>query len=188
MQIRAILCVLGGALFANTALAQHIAGQAAVPMSQDASADSPHLSHDASQLDFLLEEFETNFGSSNTAAIIEPAQVQISMRHLPDTDAHGVGLRLRLAEMDQRKNGARPGWYLFMGTDNEALTWSQGEGQDVELRDHTTVGDMHIGLSFPTIGGQASFGYARRSVSYSSRLLSAEVEQDMLGLSYGYDF
>ncbi|MEL6828810.1 MAG: hypothetical protein AAFO63_01610 [Pseudomonadota bacterium] len=188
MQIRAIICVLGGALYSNVALADSVASATNDTLrAETISRQSVNLSEPL-QLRFLMDEQMLGLAVSPEFAQFDGADIQLDLRRSPDQGSQSFGLRVRLDEMDQRDRGARNGWFLFLGTDNEAITWSNSEGQDVELRDHATVGDVHVGVSFPTIGGQASLGYARRNVSYSSRLLSADVEEDMFGLSYGFGF
>jgi hypothetical protein len=93
-----------------------------------------------------------------------------------------------LNKLDRRDGTQRRGWYVFAGSDDEALTFSGLTSSDVELRDHVTVGDVHVGLSFPMGVGQAALGYSRRSVEYETKTLSATVDEDILGLSYGLKF
>lgn len=188
MQIRAILCVLGGAFYTNIALAQPGLLDQQDFVSKDTVLSQTSFDFAAKRLGFLEETGTPTLDFAPLLAESWSADVQISIKPESDLRSQALGLRVRLDEMDQRDNGARNGWYVFLGTDNEALTWSGVTITGMELRDHATVGDVHFGLSFPTVGGQASFGYARRNVSYSSRTLSADVEEDMVGLSYGYSF
>lgn len=188
MQIRAILCVLGGAFYTNIALAQQGLLEQPDFVSSDTVLSQTHFELASKQLGFLDPPDAPMLDLTPLLTETWSPDLQISIRPDPDKRSQTVGLRVRLDEMDQRDNGARNGWYVFLGTDNEALTWSGVTVSGVELRDHATVGDVHFGLSFPTVGGQASFGYARRNVSYASRTLSADVEEDMVGLSYGYSF
>lgn len=94
----------------------------------------------------------------------------------------------RIDRIDQRNGQQRRGWYVFAGSDDEALTLSSITGADLQLRDHVTIGDVHVGLSFPAGVGQAAFGYSRRSVEYETKSLSATIDEDILGLSYGLRF
>ena len=188
MQIRAILCVLGGAFYTNIALAQQGLLEQQDLVLNDTVLSQSTFDIASKRLGFLEQPDTPVLDFTPILSETWSPDVQIHIEPDPDLRTQNVGLRVRLDEMDQRDNGARNGWYVFLGTDNEALTWSGVTMTGVELRDHATVGDVHFGLSFPTVGGQASFGYARRNVSYSSRTLSADVEEDMVGLSYGYSF
>ena len=118
------------------------------------------------------------------------ARLHASTTRLPlsRSESHQASLSLRLDKLDHRNGTQRRGWYVFAGADDEALTLSGLTGADIELRDHVTVGDVHVGLSFPAGDGQAALGYARRSVEYQTQTLSATVEEDVLGLSYGLKF
>lgn len=188
MQIRAILCVLGGAFYTNIALAQQGLPEERDLVLSDTVLSQAGLELASERLDFLAPSDAPMLDLKPLLTETWSPDLQISIRPDPDMRSQTLVLRVRLDEMDKRDNGARNGWDVFLGTDNEALTLSGVTISGVELRDHATVGDVHFGVSFPTVGGQASFGYARRNVSYASRTLSADVEEDMVGLSYGYSF
>lgn len=115
-------------------------------------------------------------------------QLQTQILSSDRGESNQTSLSVRLDQLDQRNGTQRRGWYVFAGADDEALTFSGLTGSDIELRDHVTIGDVHVGLSFPMGVGQAALGYSRRSVEYETKTLSATVDEDILGLSYGLKF
>lgn len=133
--------------------------------------------------------FQTEFLSWETTNGFDLGDT-ISLQKIPleRGETRQTSFSFRIDRMDQRNGQQRRGWYLFAGSDDEALTLSNLTGADLQLRDHVTIGDVHVGLSFPAGVGQAAFGYSRRSVEYETKSLSATIEEDILGLSYGLRF
>ena len=81
-------------------------------------------------------------------------------------------------------------WYVFAGTDNEALVWEAGEyglsnvTNAMALRDQVTVGDLQAGVSVQRGSGQLSFSYIRREVEYHERNMGASENEDFAGVSF----
>ncbi|MEE9381598.1 MAG: hypothetical protein V3V03_09340 [Hyphomonadaceae bacterium] len=92
---------------------------------------------------------------------------------------------------DERGTGARSNsWYVFAGSDGEALIWDTGENgfanvNAVKLRDQVTVGDIQAGFSVQRGPGQFSLSYIRREVSHTERGVGTfSTDEDFAGLSF----
>lgn len=102
------------------------------------------------------------------------------------------GAELRFGrDFDQRGTGTvADSWYIFAGTEGEALVWEAGEygfsnvTGAVALRDQITVGDMQAGVSFQRGEGQLSFSYIRREVEWGDRNGSVSENEDFAGVSF----
>ncbi|MCI4643306.1 MAG: lipid A deacylase LpxR family protein [Hyphomonadaceae bacterium] len=103
-----------------------------------------------------------------------------------------VGAEVRLGwDFDQRgSNAVADSWYIFAGTEDEALVWEAGEHglanvtNAMALRDQVTVGDIQAGVSVQRGGGQLSFSYIRREVHWGDRNGSASENEDFAGISF----
>lgn len=179
--------------YLRIAIAGGLAACLTVEMSAQSSSN-PALTQDA-ESSFNMPDPETPqsvaldfLAKDSTRTSTNWLSGDITRLSLNRGESSQTSLSLRLDKIDQRDAGQRAGWYLFAGADDEALTMSSLTAQDIELRDHVTIGDIHVGLAFPAGIGQASLGYARRSVEFESRTFSTSVEEDVLGLSYGLKF
>ena len=90
-------------------------------------------------------------------------------------EARKTGAEIRVGQIaervDQRGKHVRvDSWYMFVGTDNEALCWDVGDKgakiNGVALRDQVTVGDWHAGVAFHKAGGELSIGVMRRETRF----------------------
>ena len=106
------------------------------------------------------------------------------------TRRYGAELRIG-RDFDQRGSAAvADSWYIFAGTEGEALVWEAGEyGMSnvtgaVALRDQVTVGDMQAGISMQRGNGQLSLSFIRREVQWSDRNGGAERNEDFAGVSF----
>lgn len=90
-------------------------------------------------------------------------------------ESRKAGAEVRLGQIadrvDQRgKNIRVDSWYMFIGTDNEALCWDVGDKganfKGVALRDQVTVGDWQAGVAFHKGGGELSVGVMRRETNF----------------------
>ncbi|MEM1151223.1 MAG: hypothetical protein AAGI03_11810 [Pseudomonadota bacterium] len=103
-----------------------------------------------------------------------------------------VGAEIRLGrDFDQRGTGAvADSWYIFAGTEGEALVWEAGEygfsnvTGAMALRDQVTVGDLQAGVSIQRGLGQLSLSYIRREVEWRDRNGGASTDEDFAGLSF----
>ena len=117
---------------------------------------------------------------------------RLSVREDGDLTSQRVGGEVRIGRnLDSLKSGETPnGWYVFAGTDNEALVWDAGESGfrpsigDMSLTDQVTVGDMQAGVSVQRAGGQLSLSYIRREVKYQDRNGRVSENEDFAGVSF----
>ena len=173
-------------LLASTALGLNAAAQS---QSDIASSDTTMFTAPAATAPVERQGFQTNFLRSDPSSPTgDVFAASIQKMPLQRTETSQTALSFRIDKIDQRNGQQRRGWYVFAGSDDEALTFASLTGADLELRDHVTIGDVHVGLSFPAGMGQAALGYSRRSVEYETKSLSATIEEDVLGLSYGLRF
>ncbi|MFO1016604.1 MAG: hypothetical protein U1E03_03345 [Hyphomonadaceae bacterium] len=93
-----------------------------------------------------------------------------------DLDHRGRGSELRVGRglVGQRdENGAdRNSTYVFVASDDEALTWQPGtrnefggRGASLSLQDRVEVGDMSAGVTWERSGVQTSLAYVEREQS-----------------------
>ncbi|MBX3430390.1 MAG: hypothetical protein KF779_12495 [Hyphomonadaceae bacterium] len=87
-------------------------------------------------------------------------------------DRAGRGSEVRIgrglvAQDDNRNN--QTSTYVFVASDNEALTWQPGQrsefggqGASLQLQDRVQVGDMSVGVTYERSGVQASLAYVER--------------------------
>lgn len=97
---------------------------------------------------------------------------------LPNADGErqGRGSEVRigrgLVQQDDDDNQQGSSTYMFVASDNEALTWQPGQrsefggqGPALQLQDRVTVGDMSVGVTYERNGIQASLAYVEREES-----------------------
>lgn len=91
-----------------------------------------------------------------------------------DVDRQGRGSELRVGRglVDQRSNGNQPSTYVFVASDNEALTWQPGsrtefggQGSSFGMQDRVEVGDLSAGVTWERNGVQTSLAYVEREES-----------------------
>lgn len=77
-----------------------------------------------------------------------------------------IGRGLVAQDNDQNQ---QPSTYVFVASDNEALTWQPGQrnelggqGPSLQLQDRVQVGDMSVGVTYERNGVQASLAYVER--------------------------
>jgi len=109
-----------------------------------------------------------------------PVDVSISQRaslgadHNGDLDRQGRGSELRVGRglVDERDDGPRDATYVFLASDNEALTWQPGtrnefggHGGSFSMQDQVEVGDLSAGVTWERGGVQTSLAYVEREQS-----------------------
>ena len=117
---------------------------------------------------------------------------RIAVEEEGELTAQRVGGEVRIGQnFDRRGETAEmDGWYIFAGADGEALVWDAGESGfsprlgDMMLTDQVTIGDMQAGISMQRAGGELSFSYIRREVSYSDRNGGFSETEDFAGVSF----
>lgn len=90
-----------------------------------------------------------------------------------DIDRAGRGSEVRIGrglvgqDNDQNQQGSST--YMFVASDDEALTWQPGQrsefgnrGPSLQLQDRVQVGDMSVGVTYERNGVQASLAYVER--------------------------
>lgn len=77
-----------------------------------------------------------------------------------------------LVGQDDDNNQRGTSTYVFVASDNEALTWQPGQrsdlgsqGPSLQLQDRVTVGDRSVGVTYERHGIQASLAYVERKQS-----------------------
>ena len=106
--------------------------------------------------------------------------------------SQSFGAELRFGrDFDQRGTSAvADSWYVFAGTEGEALVWEAGEygvsnfTGSMALRDQVTVGDLQAGVSLQRGPGQFSLSYIRREVEWGDRNGSFSMNEDFAGVSF----
>lgn len=109
-------------------------------------------------------------------------------------ETRSVGAEVRVGrDFDQRGlNSVADSWYVFAGTEGEALVWEAGEyglsnmTGAMALRDQVTVGDLQAGISVQRGQGQLSFSYIRREVEWSDRNGGASEHENFAGVSFTF--
>jgi hypothetical protein len=105
----------------------------------------------AASWEFKAPARKTGFGLD---IAVEP---RTSVNKTKQHESRRTGAEVRLGQMadklDQRGTNKRvDNWYMFVGTDNEALVWDVGDKGlnfgGVALRDQLTVGDIQAGVAF----------------------------------------
>lgn len=93
-----------------------------------------------------------------------------------DLDRQGSGSEVRIGRglVDRRDNPTSndSSVYMFVASENEALTWQPGarsefggRGDSFSLQDRVEVGDMSAGVTYERNGVQASLAYVEREES-----------------------
>ncbi|MCX7357547.1 MAG: hypothetical protein NT015_05315 [Alphaproteobacteria bacterium] len=90
-----------------------------------------------------------------------------------DINRAGRGSEVRIGRglvgRDENQNPQSTSTYMFVASDNEALTWQPGQrselgsqGPSLQLQDRVQVGDMSVGVTYERNGVQASLAYVER--------------------------
>jgi len=92
-----------------------------------------------------------------------------------DLDRRGRGSELRVGQglvESRREGGRRNSTYVFVASDDEALTWQPGarnefggSGSSFALQDQVEVGDLAAGVTWEREGVQTSLAYVEREES-----------------------
>ncbi len=109
-----------------------------------------------------------------------PVDVSISQRASlgananGDVDQRGSGSELRIGRglVNERNSSDGASTYVFVASDNEALTWQPGtrsefggRGGSLAVQDQVEIGDLAAGVTYENNGVQASVAYVERSES-----------------------
>ncbi|MGE0739915.1 MAG: hypothetical protein AB7O98_01130 [Hyphomonadaceae bacterium] len=109
-----------------------------------------------------------------------------------DIDRSGSGSELRVGRgiVDRREGSGDNTVYMFVASDNEALTWQPGtrsefggQGSSVALQDRVEVGDLSAGVTYERNGIQASLAYVEREESTRVGQQSFSQDESFTGLT-----
>jgi hypothetical protein len=111
-----------------------------------------------------------------------------------DINRHGRGSEVRIGRglvgQDDTDNQRGTSTYVFVASDNEALTWQPGQrselgsqGPSLQLQDRVTVGDMSVGVTYERNGIQASLAYVEREESTTVGTETFSQDESFTGLT-----
>jgi hypothetical protein len=129
-----------------------------------------------------------------------PLDVSIAQRATLGSDSNGdISRRGRGSEVrvgrglvEDRNGDARDrsSVYMFVASDDEALTWQPGarsdfggQGSSFGLQDQVEVGDMSAGVTYERNGVQASLAYVEREVSTTVGRQSFTQDENFAGVT-----
>ncbi len=122
-----------------------------------------------------------------------PLDVEISQRaSFSDNGAverRGSGAELRIGQglVGRRETGAADSAYVFVASDDEALTWRPGarkhEDRALALQDQVEVGDVSAGIAIERNGVQASLAYVEREATTHVGVESFSREESFTGVT-----
>lgn len=121
-------------------------------------------------------EVELAAGGRNSLIDISIAQrASLGANSDGEVDRTGSGSELRVGRglVDRRESdGANRSVYMFVASEDEALTWQPGvrsdfggQGSSVSLQDRVEVGDLAAGVTYERNGVQTSLAYVEREES-----------------------
>ncbi len=100
-----------------------------------------------------------------------------------DRQSRGSELRIGRGLVGERDSGERNSTYVFVASDNEALTWQPGNrsefggrGSSFAMQDRVEVGDLAAGVTWERNGVQTSLAYVERE--QSTRIGNQSYSQD----------
>lgn len=139
-------------------------------------------------------ELEVAAGGQNSPLDISVAQrASLGANRDGDLDRSGQGQEVRIGRgLVERREGDADGrsFYMFVASDNEALTWQPGSrnefggsGGGVALQDQVEVGDMSAGVTYERNGVQASLAYVEREESTRVGNQSFSQDQSFTGVT-----
>lgn len=111
-----------------------------------------------------------------------------------DINRAGRGSEVRigrgLVQQDETENQRGSSTYMFVASDNEALTWQPGQrsefggqGPSLQLQDRVQVGDMSVGVTYEQHGVQASLAYVEREESTTVGTQTFSQDESFTGLT-----
>jgi len=121
-----------------------------------------------------------------------PVDVSISQRASVNADdavdQRGSGSELRIGRglVRERNSGGADATYVFVASDNEALTWQPGARNGpggLAMQDQVQVGDMAAGVTIERNGVQASVAYVERSEQTRVGVQTYSQDQSFTGVT-----
>jgi hypothetical protein len=109
-----------------------------------------------------------------------------------DINRQGSGSEVRVGRglVQEREGSREASTYIFVASDNEALTWQPGQrsefggrGSSFSLEERVEVGDMSVGVTYERNGIQASLAYVEREESTTVGNQSFNQDESFTGLT-----
>lgn len=109
-----------------------------------------------------------------------------------DINRQGRGSEVRVGRglVEQHEGSREASTYVFVASDNEALTWQPGQrsefggrGSSFSLEDRVEVGDMSVGVTYERNGVQASLAYVEREKSTTVGTQTFNQDESFTGLT-----
>jgi hypothetical protein len=136
------------------------------------------------ELEFAAGDGDLDVGFAQRASIGADAD--------GDIDRQGRGSEVRVGRnlVEQREGRRGSSTYVFVASDNEALTWQPGQrsefggrGSSFALEDRVEVGDMSVGVTYERNGVQASLAYVEREESTTVGTETFNQDQSFAGVT-----
>ncbi len=184
------------ALLAGPALVAALFGVALAAAQETSSPSTAPAPSENSDGDFSLSEYsgarfippaigaqqgaprqlELAFAAGGDGAPLDFALAQrasLGANSAGDIAVQGRGSELRvgrgLVERQGDARSAQSSVYMFVASDDEALTWQPGarggQGAALALEERVEIGDVSAGVTFESSGVQASLAYVEREAS-----------------------
>lgn len=140
-------------------------------------------------------ELSLSAGGNDSPVDISVAQrASLSANSDGEVDGAGRGSELRIGRglVGERETSSEPSVYMFVASDDEALTWQPGSGNRNEfgsrgsslaLQDRVEIGDMSAGVTWEQNGLQASLAYVERSESTRVGRRNYSHDQEFAGVT-----
>jgi hypothetical protein len=110
-----------------------------------------------------------------------------------EIDRAGRGSEVRIGRglvQQSDQNQPTTSTYVFVASDNEALTWQPGQrsefggqGGALQMQDRVQVGDMSVGVTYERNGVQASLAYVEREEATTVGTQTFNQDQSFTGLT-----
>lgn len=148
----------------------------------------------AAEIDQSPRRMEVEFAAGDGDLDVSFAQ-RASLGSNADGDINraGRGSEVRigrgLVARDETENERGTSTYMFVASDNEALTWQPGQrgetgrGSSLQLQDRVTVGDMAVGVTYERNGVQASLAYVEREEATTIGTQTFNQDESFTGLT-----
>jgi hypothetical protein len=151
------------------------------PSGASTQADGPRR---RVELEFASGTDDLGVGFAQRAAIGSAAD--------GDINRQGSGSEVRVGRglVQQREGSREASTYVFVASDDEALTWQPGQrsefggrGNSFSLEDRVEVGDMSVGVTYERNGIQASLAYVEREEQTTIGTQSFNQDQSFTGVT-----
>lgn len=138
-------------------------------------------------------ELELAAGGGDAAVDVAIAQrATLGANADGDIDRSGRGSELRIGRglVNQREGNGDRAVYMFVASDDEALTWQPGarsefggQGASLSMQDQVEVGDLSAGVTYESNGVQASLAYVEREESTRVGQQNFSTDQSFTGVT-----